>query len=210
MLLTELDAVTIDAFGTLVDLLDPAPALRQSLAERGVERDAAAVREAFRAEAAYYVSRSSTGRDEASLARLRENCVAVFLDAIEVELDPPSFVAAYLAALVFEPFPGTVAALRSLRSRGLAIAVVSNWDLSLGEELDLVGLTPLVDTVVTSAEAGADKPDPAIFHVALARLGVAPGRALHIGDSAADERGAHAAGMHFAPAPLVGALDGLA
>ena len=63
--------------------------------------------------------------------------------------------------------------------------------------------------VVTSAEAGAPKPDPAIFRLALTRLGVSPERALHVGDSPADEEGAHAAGMQFRPAPLADAVRDL-
>jgi FMN hydrolase / 5-amino-6-(5-phospho-D-ribitylamino)uracil phosphatase len=55
---------------------------------------------------------------------------------------------------------------------------------------------------VTSAEVGAAKPSPAPFLTALERLGVEPGRALHIGDHPKDKDGAAAAGMHFAPAPL--------
>jgi HAD superfamily hydrolase (TIGR01509 family) len=65
-----------------------------------------------------------------------------------------------------------------------------------------LGVAPLVDTIVTSAEAGAAKPDPAIFRLALERLRVQPERALHVGDEPLDEEGARAAGMHFAPAPL--------
>ncbi len=32
------------------------------------------------------------------------------------------------------------------------------------------------------AEVGCEKPEPGIFQVALASLGVAPGDALHVGD----------------------------
>ena len=64
-------------------------------------------------------------------------------------------------------------------------------------------------TVVTSAQAGAPKPEPAVFTLALELLGVQPSRALHVGDSDSDEAGASAAGMHFAPAPLAQAVQGL-
>jgi FMN phosphatase YigB (HAD superfamily) len=37
---------------------------------------------------------------------------------------------------------------------------------------------------------------------ALEQLGVQPYRALHVGDEDGDERGARAAGMWFAPAPV--------
>jgi len=63
--------------------------------------------------------------------------------------------------------------------------------------------------VVTSAQAGAPKPDPAVFTLALELLGVQPSRALHVGDSDADEAGGSAAGMQFAPAPLAQAVEAL-
>src|SRR5437868_454508 len=90
----DLDAVTIDAFGTLVGLRDPVPALRRALAARGVERTAEQVRRAFEAEAAFYVERSHEGRDEATLGLLRRDCAAVFLDAAEAVLDAGAFAPA--------------------------------------------------------------------------------------------------------------------
>ena len=64
----QLEAVTIDAYGTLVTLRDPVPALRAALAERGVERSDDDVRSAFDAEVAFYRAHSHEGRDEATLA----------------------------------------------------------------------------------------------------------------------------------------------
>jgi putative hydrolase of the HAD superfamily len=210
MRFADLDAVTIDAFGTLVELDDPVAPLDQALRTRGVERDREAIAAAFRAEAEYYVPRSSSGRDAASLALLRRDCAAVFLDALDAPLDPESFATPYVEALVFVPLPGVLDALRSLRLRGLALAVVSNWDVALAEHLDRLGIGAWFDAVVTSAEAGAPKPEPAIFELALERLRVPPERALHVGDSPADEEGARAAGLHFAPAPLADAVRALA
>jgi putative hydrolase of the HAD superfamily len=82
----------------------------------------------------------------------------------------------------------------------LRLCVVSNWDIGLSEHLQRLGLDL---PVATSAEAGAAKPDPAVFALALQRLGVGdPARAVHVGDDAADEAGALAAGLRFEPAPL--------
>ncbi len=192
--LSGLDAVTIDAYGTLVTLADPVPALRGSLAARGVARSADEVRAAFWAEAAYYTPRTH----ERPLAGLRLRCVQVFLGAARAELDAGEFVEPFLDALVFEPLPGALETVGRLRAHGLALAVVSNWDETLPERL--AGFP--VDAIVSSAEAGVPKPDPAIFRLALERLGVRPERALHVGDSPADEAGARAAEMRFAPAPL--------
>jgi putative hydrolase of the HAD superfamily len=87
--------------------------------------------------------------------------------------------------------------LAALRDRGVARVVVSNWDVSLHDVLERTRLRDLVDAVVTSAEFGVPKPDPAIFMRALELAGgVAPGDAVHAGDDvAADVEGARAAGI---------------
>jgi putative hydrolase of the HAD superfamily len=193
-------AVTIDAHGTLVSLCDPVPALRRSLAARGVRRDEDTVRRAFAAEVAFYVPRSHTGRDPASLAALRAECARVFVEAADADVG--DFADAFAAAIEFEELPGARAACTSLRNAGLSLAVVSNWDVGLREHLDRLGLTDAVDAIVTSAEVGAPKPAPEIFLEALARLDVTPAHAVHVGDGAADAAGAVAAGMRFEPAPL--------
>jgi len=207
MRLAELDAVTIDAYGTLVRLTGPVPELRAGLAALGVERDAEAVGLAFAKESAYYREHSFEGRDEASLYDLRLRCVAIILDELGSDLEPAAFVDGFVAAMRFELLPDAGAALQKLRRHGLAVAVVSNWDVGLLQHLDGLGLGDV--TVVTSAQAGAPKPDPAVFTLALELLGVQPSRALHVGDSDADEAGASAAGMQFAPAPLAQAVEAL-
>jgi putative hydrolase of the HAD superfamily len=184
------DAVTIDAMGTLVRLSDPVPRLA---AAAGIDEEAA--KRGFADEVAYYVPRSHEGRDAASLADLRDRCTAVFNEAAGASLTRDEF----MDAIVFEPEPGALETVRRLQLRGLSLCVVSNWDVGLEEQLARLGLRL---PVVTSAEAGAPKPDAAIFRLALERLRVAPGRALHVGDSPEDEAGARAAGMRFAPAPL--------
>lgn len=200
-----LEAVTIDAYGTLVTLRDPVPALAEALAARGVARTEQEVRAAFRAEVEYYVVRSHEGRDEATLALLRRDCARVFLDAAGAQLDAGEFALVFVGALEFEELPGAADACRSLAAAGLRLAVVSNWDVGLHDHLATLGLDGLLDTVVTSAEAGTPKPAPQIFELALARLGAAADRSVHVGDAEADAEGARAAGLRFEPAPLADA-----
>jgi HAD superfamily hydrolase (TIGR01509 family) len=207
MRFADLDAVTLDAFGTLLTLADPVPALVESLRERGVEIPRERVAEGFAAEGEYYLTRSLEGRDEESLARLRLHCTRVFLEAAGADLDPAAFVDTYIGALRFELLPGVADAVASLRRRGLELAVVGNWDMTLPEHLAHLGLNCL--PVITSAAAGAAKPDPMPFRIAVDALAVEPERALHIGDSDTDELGAQAAGMHFAWAPVATALEGI-
>ena len=202
----DLDAVTLDAHGTLLTLVDPVPALVDALASRGVDRKPEVVLAGFRAEAAHYAPRAGEGRDEASLARLQRECAGVFLAAVEADLDASEFAPAYVGALRFEVLPGVVRALDRLRALGLDLAVVGNWDLTLHERLGRAGLRDHFSLVVH----GAEKPRPGGLLEALDRLEVRPERALHIGDDDADEQAARAAGMRFAPAPVAAAVAGLA
>jgi HAD superfamily hydrolase (TIGR01549 family) len=198
----DVEAVTIDAFGTLVALVDPVPALRAALAARGIDRTEEEVRRAFQVEAAYYAERSHEGRDDATLALLRRDCAAVFLGAAEAPHDVDEFTDAFVDSLGFEELPGAADACRTLKEAGLKLAVVSNWDVGLHHHLRALGLHELVDVVLTSAEAGAPKPGPQVFALAVERLGSTPDRAVHVGDSEADAEGARAAGLRFEPAPL--------
>lgn len=93
-------------------------------------------------------------------------------------------------------YPETLEALAALRSRGLLLGVISNFDSRLFGLLEGLGLARFFAPVVISAQAGAAKPETTIFHQALAYHGLRPDEALHVGDSyEADVVGARAAGL---------------
>jgi len=55
-----------------------------------------------------------------------------------------------------------------------------------------------LEFVVDSQLVGVEKPDPRIFRLALAKLGLSAPRAVYVGDiRSVDEAGARATGMHF-------------
>lgn len=200
--LEDLDAVTLDLYGTLVTLRDPIPKLVETLREQGIEAAAERVGAAFDAEFAYYDGHSHEGRDEESVADLNTRCAKVFLDALGANLSPAGFAPLYVAALEFEVVLGVRESLQALRSRGLDLAAVTNWDVTVHDRLSKLGLAPFFSYIVTSAEAGARKPEPLVFRRALDLLRVPAERALHVGDSEVDREGAAAAGMHFLATPL--------
>jgi putative hydrolase of the HAD superfamily len=102
----------------------------------------------------------------------------------------------YAQGHAWQCFPEVPAVLQGLRTRGCKIAVVSNFDSRLPDILRAVGIHGYLDAVIYSSEAGSAKPAAAIFTRALAALGVAPQRAIHVGDSpGADLEGAMAAGV---------------
>jgi putative hydrolase of the HAD superfamily len=114
--------------------------------------------------------------------------------------------------------------LRALAALGLPMGVVSNSDGTVQAELRRLGVCYApqdapqeqgvpVGVVVDSAVAGVAKPDPAIFGIALAALGVpASQNVLYVGDSVRyDVTGARAAGLrpvHLDPYGLCTAPDG--
>jgi putative hydrolase of the HAD superfamily len=195
-------AILFDAMGTLVELLPPAPRLRRELVQRfGVlvtEQQAAS---AITAEIAFYRSNLDSGRDEATVAALRTRCAEVVRSSLpgssQLEaISTPQLTAALMASIQFEPYADVGPALEAARRRGARLAVVSNWDASLHGVLAHLGLTPLLDGVLSSAEVGARKPATEIFRRALSLCGVAAERSIHVGDSLEEDVvGARAAGI---------------
>jgi putative hydrolase of the HAD superfamily len=174
--------ITLDALGTLVELEPPAPHLARAL---GVPLEAA--ERAIVAEIAYYRAHLDEGRDGTSVEDLRRRCARVLAAELSVTADLTDVLLASLRFNVFEEVPAT---LRALRDRGTRLVIVSNWDVSLHDVLERLELKPLLDAIVTSAEAGVRKPAPEIF----ARVGVTP--AIHVGDSVKEDvAGARAAGI---------------
>jgi len=191
-------AVFLDALGTLVELEPPWVSLRELVpAEVSDERLVAALR----AEMAYYREHAHEGRDEQSLAELRERGAALVSRKLDLDVGVDELV----SAIRFSAYPDAVPALSALRDRGLRLVVVSNWDCSLPRVLERCGLGGMLDGTVTSAEAGAPKPDPAIFGLALELAGCDASEALHVGDTVGEDvAGARAAGIR----PLLIDRDG--
>jgi putative hydrolase of the HAD superfamily len=96
-----------------------------------------------------------------------------------------------------QPVAGALNLLKALRQRGHKIGVVTNnIAAEQVKKIRACGMEELIDELVVSEEAGACKPDPAIFRVALERLDCRPEEAVMIGDAwATDIAGARAAGI---------------
>jgi putative hydrolase of the HAD superfamily len=190
-------AVLLDALGTVVELPPPWPALVSELAARGVSVSEDEAKAAMAQEMAYYRAHHDEATGTAELDDLRDRCTEVLKAALpEPARRVEDLRGALLATLRFRPYPEVPGVLTELGELGVARVVVSNWDVSLRGVLEQIGLAPLLDEVVISAEVGAAKPDPAIFERALDLAGVGAAEALHVGDTAdVDVAGALAAGL---------------
>src|SRR5438132_11092303 len=104
---------------------------------------------------------------------------------------------AYSNSMTADPQPLDV--LRDLRASGLRLGIVSNVTLLpdlMRQDLDRLGIGPLVDAPVFSSEVGVRKPDPRIFREALGRVSVDAGEAVFVGDRLLDDvSGARDVGM---------------
>jgi len=104
--------------------------------------------------------------------------------------------AAFEDARTFRLHEGALELVTTLRTHGLRVGLISNWSARLERLLAALGLAQVLDPVLGSAELELEKPDTRLFQLALARAGVAPGRALHAGDKLdLDVEGAQTAGL---------------
>ena len=97
---------------------------------------------------------------------------------------------------VWDVYPDVAPALAALGALGCPLGVVSNFDSRVLGILEGLGLAPRFASVTLSSQVGAAKPASAIFTRALARHGLEPARAMHVGDSPVEDfGGARAAGL---------------
>jgi epoxide hydrolase-like predicted phosphatase len=89
-----------------------------------------------------------------------------------------------------------VALIRRLRDAGYRTALLSNAPASLRERLEPLGIADAFDAVVISGCEGMMKPDPAIFELALARVGVSAAEAVFVDDWRENVAAARRVGLH--------------
>jgi len=111
----------------------------------------------------------------------------------------PEMAELYWSTLMnrMRPFPGAIEALAQLRFAGATVGIGSNmtadWQFA---KLKRLGMMTYVDFIVTSEEAGVEKPDPGLFALCAHKAGCAAGECAFVGDSLkGDALGARDAGM---------------
>jgi len=79
-------------------------------------------------------------------------------------------------------YDGTVPLLKTVRRRGLRVAIVSNGPVAMACLAETLGLSDLVDQFVLSCQTGALKPQREIYEEALDRLGLETAHCVFVGD----------------------------
>ena len=112
--------------------------------------------------------------------------------------------------LTLPPRDGAAELIVEAKQAGLALAVASSSTFAwVNGHLDRLGLLSSFDAVCTRDEVERAKPDPALYCLALERLGVEPHEAFAIEDSPHGVTAAKAAGLRCvaAPNPLTASMD---
>jgi len=219
-------AVTIDLWGTL--FLDGPAAderyrrerllrIAETLAERGIEVPIASLARGYEESRRQLVRIWREMRD-VPVERHATLLLQAVDSALPRRLDADGLAAvawAYASPALDAPpplDPGAAAALGKLADRGLAVCLVSNTLRTPGSVLrrilDNAGLLDSFAGMVFSDECGFRKPNPAIFHCALKKLGVAAARVVHVGDDARlDVEGGHLANIRVIQIGQIGRVD---
>ncbi len=85
------------------------------------------------------------------------------------------------------PFDNVHEVLAEMKSQSLHMGVISNWDETAQGILEQHCLTKYFDHCIISSEVGINKPDPAIFHLAMQKANVEPQCCLYVGDNYYDD-----------------------
>jgi len=94
------------------------------------------------------------------------------------------------------PLPGALEGVAAIIEAGYQVAIVSNADGTVAQDLKAAGFGDLFDIIIDSTVVGVAKPDPGIFTFALEALGVEAADTWYVGDSPLfDLGGAEAAGL---------------
>lgn len=126
-------------------------------------------------------------------------------EATGIRPDPASMARAfetlyehYATGSAWKLFPETTAVLKSLRSKGIGLAIATNFDARIHSVLAGLGITEHFDHILTSAEVRARKPSPLILKRFMEATSTTPARCCLAGDSpTADKGAAEAAGIPF-------------
>lgn len=193
-------AVVWDLDGTLVDsAADIATSLNRLLAEQGLPAlDDSRIRNMIGEGVPMLLRRGLAAHDVTPDDHLLASLVGRFME-----------IYADVATTSTRLFPGAREVLGALGEAGLRQAICTNKPEAITRQvLAGLGIADHFGSVIGGDSLPRNKPDPLPLRTTLRRLGVRPGQALMVGDSAIDVMMAHATGVDvtfvtfgYGPAP---------
>lgn len=202
------EVVLFDLGGTLLHFEGSWPELMQAanqellnyLREQGLELNDRFFLDEFRARLEdYYVQREAEFIEYTTGQILQTLLVEMGHADVTPELLRPALKRLYAVSQAqWKVENDAISTLETLRSEGYRMGVVSNAgdDEDVQTLVDNAGFRPYLDLVLSSAACGVRKPNPRIFQIALQGFGLAPDKAVMVGDTlGADILGAKNAGL---------------
>lgn len=184
-------AVLFDVDGTLVNSIEGYRlAAERALAPYGWSVSPDAVSRALNFGEQFWdlVLPAGSAGDQELVARLRRETMAHWPAILEESV------------LVY---PGIGAILEALKAAGIRLGICTASQGESFRPLERTGLLDLFEEVVTAREVTRRKPDPEGLLLCMERMGIGAGETVYVGDTVADIRASHAAGLY-----AVGVLTG--
>lgn len=96
-----------------------------------------------------------------------------------------------------KPYAGAAEFLRALKEKNIRTAICTDMTAHIQyRKIERLGFAEQIDCMVSSEEAGGEKPEPIMFHIALDKLGAKAAETIYIGDAfEKDVQGAMNAGI---------------
>ena len=92
-------------------------------------------------------------------------------------------------------FEDVLPLFQKLKTKQFLLGIITNADKYVLNYIESLGLKPFLDVIMTSEQAGAEKPSPRIFSAALEAAAIQPSEMLYVGDQyKTDILGARSAG----------------
>lgn len=192
--MTEIDIVFFDAGETIIHPYPSFPELfAQICAEQGATVRADDVREVQERLAPHLIDLAEdSGVTEPSLGEEASRkfwtfLYQRFLTELGVSDDrlPHELFARFSTSSTYRLFDDVRPALTQIEERGHRLGLISNFEGWLEQILVEQEVGESFDVTVISGVEGVEKPDPAIYELAVQRAGVDPSRCVHVGDSVA-------------------------
>jgi 2-haloacid dehalogenase len=185
-----IQALAFDAYGTLFDVFSVTALCEELFPGRG-----AALAQTWRAKQLQYSLLRSLMARHGDFWRLTEDGLVWAAKSLQLDLTGTRRAQLLDAYLRLTAFPDVVPGLKTLRDRGVRLAILSNGEPKmLRAAAENAGVTSLLDAIISVEEVGIFKPSPRVYALAEKHLG-AGSRIGFVSSNSWDIAGAGSAGL---------------
>jgi len=188
--LSGIRACVFDAYGTLFDFASAAASCADALGDK-----AARLTALWRDKQLNYAWLRSLQGKHADFWRVTGDALDFAMEALGLD-DPALRERLMELYLTLAPFPDAGDAVRRVRDRGMATAILSNGSPAmLKPVIEAAEMTALFDAVLSVEDAGIYKPHASVYQLAVDRLGVKADEIAFLSSNGWDANAAAAFGM---------------